>query len=417
MRSITPSRIDGQLSAPSSKSMTVRALASCLLAKGTSLVENVSLCDDGLVAASMIEELGAVVERTGKAFSIRGTGLERLASKRGILDCGESGLSIRMFAPVVALIPGETRLVASGSLTSRPMDMVDALRQLGASVDTENGHPPVWIKGPVRGGEITVDASVSSQFLTGLLMALPLCDAPSVIHASRLKSGPYVRMTIALLEAFGIRIACDDRLREFFIDGGQEYRPRAYRVEGDWSGASFLLVAGATAGRIAVSGLDLSSPQADRAILGVLQEAGALIETSGDTVSVSSRGLEPFRFDATACPDLFPPLVALAASCPGKSVIRGVGRLAHKESDRAAALRSEFGRLGIRVELSGDSMEVHGGEIEGGTVESHNDHRIAMACAVAGLRAGSAVVIDGSECVAKSYPEFFEDLEALRVTR
>jgi 3-phosphoshikimate 1-carboxyvinyltransferase len=417
MKCITPSRIDGQVRAPSSKSMTVRALAAGLLAKGVSRIENVSLCDDGLVAASAIEDLGAVVERSGKTFMVHGTGKAGLTPKKGILDCGESGLSIRMFAPVAALIAGETRLVASGSLMTRPMEMVDALQQVGASVRTEKGRAPITVRGPMRGGRIDIDASVSSQLLTGLLMALPLCDEPSTIHATRLKSGPYVKMTLELLKDFGIRIGHDDALEDFSIEGGQEYQQRDYTIEGDWSGAAFLLVAGATAGRITVTGLNLFSLQADRAILEVLTETGAVVKTVGDRVSVSSRELAPFRFDATGCPDLFPPLVALAANCPGKSAIHGVERLAHKESDRATALRAEFEKLGIRIEISDNAMEIYGGEIKGGVVESYNDHRIAMACAVTGLTARSAVTIKGPECVAKSYPEFFADLEKLQVTR
>jgi 3-phosphoshikimate 1-carboxyvinyltransferase len=416
MKSITPSRIRGRLPAPPSKSMTVRALAAALLARGLSAIENCSLCDDGLVAAGLIEGLGAVVEKSGKTFVVRGTGKEGLAVGRGPLDCGESGLSLRMFAPIVALAPGETTLTASGSLSSRPMGMIDALSQLGALVRTENGHAPVRVGGPLRGGEISIDASVSSQLLTGLLMALPLCDGPSIVHASRLKSSPYVMMTIQLLRSFGIRICEDDRLEEFVIDGAQAYTPCTYAVEGDWSGATFLLVAGAMAGEATVTGLDLLSPQADRAVTDVLGLVGADVEAAEDRVRVRSRALKPFRFDATACPDLFPALVALASSCPGRSVIDGVERLAYKESDRAAALRSEFGKLGITVKTEGNRMEVYGGEILGGIVDSHNDHRIAMACAVAGLCARSAVTINGYQCVAKSYPHFFEDLDRLRVS-
>jgi 3-phosphoshikimate 1-carboxyvinyltransferase len=416
MKSITPSRIEGRLPAPPSKSMTVRALASGLLADGISKIENVSLCDDGLIAAAIVEEFGAVVERKGKTFLVRGTGREGLVSKHGILNCGESGLSIRMFAPIAALLPSRTTLVASGSLMSRPLDMVRTLEQVGASVSTENGRAPIGVRGPIRGGRIDVDASVSSQLLTGLLMALPLCEKPSTIRAFHLKSGPYVTMTIELLKAFGVLVDHDRDLKEFAIRGEQAYRPTHYVVEGDWSGAAFLLVAGATAGRITVTGLDLSSPQADIAILKILKDAGAAVETGENRVSVNMRDLTPFQFDATSCPDLFPPLVVLAANCPGKSVIYGVERLAYKESDRASALKSEFGKLGIRIEISRNRMEVYGGSIEGGTVESHNDHRIAMACSIAALRARSAVSINDPECVRKSYPGFFSDMERLQVT-
>jgi 3-phosphoshikimate 1-carboxyvinyltransferase len=416
MKFIAPSRIKGQLPAPSSKSMTVRALAAALLARGLTRIRNVSLCDDGVTAAAIIGRLGAAVEEQRNVFTIRGTGKGSLKAQDDLLDCGESGLSMRMFAPIAGLLPRETTLLASGSLRTRPMDMVGALEQLGATVRTESGHAPISIKGPITGGDIRIDASVSSQLLTGLFMALPLCEAPSRILASHLKSTPYVRMTIQLLSAFGVRIGHDDRLEEFTVDGGQAYQPSTYTVEGDWSGASFLLVAGAIAGTVTVTGLSPVSLQADRAILEVLTIAGAAVETRADHVSVQSGNLRPFEFDASSCPDLFPPLVVLASCCHGKSVIYGVDRLAYKESDRAVALRTEFEKLGIIIEIAGDRMKICGGAIAGGAVDSHNDHRIAMACAVAALRARTEVAIKGSSCVAKSYPGFFADLEALRVT-
>jgi len=265
----------------------------------------------------------------------------------------------------------------------------------------------------MKGGRIRTDASVSSQFLSGLLMALPLCEKRSTVTVSGLASAPYVRMTIDLLRFFGVRIDNDDRLEEFVIEGNQAYRPSVYAVEGDWSGASFFLVAGAIAGSVEVKGLRHASFQADRAIVGVLAAAGARVETGRDCISVETGDLKPFEFDASGSPDLFPPLVALASSCGGKSVIHGLGRLMYKESNRASALCREFNKLGIRVVAEGNTMEVYGGDVQGALVDSHNDHRIAMACAVVGLRARGEVAISGSACVSKSYPAFFSDLEAV----
>jgi 3-phosphoshikimate 1-carboxyvinyltransferase len=294
------------------------------------------------------------------------------------------------------------------------MEMVESLTALDVFCTTESGHAPILVKGPMKGGRIHTDASVSSQFLSGLLMALPLCGKRSVVTVSGLASAPYVRMTVALLRLFGVRIEHDDGLEEFVIEGNQAYRPSVYAVEGDWSGASFLLVAGAIAGSVTVRGLNPESFQADRAIAGVLSVAGAHVETGHDCISVETGALKPFEFDASGSPDLFPPLVALASNCGGKSVIHGLGRLTYKESDRASALHREFKKLGIRVRMEGNTMEVYGGAAQGAFVDSHNDHRIAMACAVAGLRARGDVVISGSACVSKSYPAFFSDLEALR---
>jgi 3-phosphoshikimate 1-carboxyvinyltransferase len=250
--------------------------------------------------------------------------------------------------------------------------------------------------------------------MSGLLMALPLCPQDSVLTVSNLKSKPYLRMTLSLLKEFGIIIHHDEELSRFEIPGKQAYHPRTYRVEGDWSGGAFLLVAGAIAGRVKVRGLNDKSLQADRAILEALERAGAKIHTEKDAVTVERSGLKAFEFDATDCPDLFPPLVALACYCKGKSVIRGTERLRHKESDRALALVSEFRKMGARIRVQGGTMEVTGGRLKGGEVSSRHDHRIAMACAVAGLASEKGVRIRNWSCVGKSYPQFFDDLEALR---
>lgn len=417
MNSVTPSAIDGIVAAPPSKSVTVRAMAAALLAPGTSRIRNISSCDDGVAAMGIVADLGAALSNEKDEMVVSSPGIHGIALRKNVVDCGESGLSMRMFAPVAALLPDETTLVASGSLRTRPMDMVCALEQLSVPCRTSEGHAPVIVAGPMEGGRITVDASLSSQFLTGLLMALPACPKDSIVLVSGLKSAPYVRMTVGLLGDFGVKIGHGDDLTEFVIEGGQSYRPAVYTVEGDWSGAAFLLVAGAIAGRVTVTGLDPGSFQADRAILGVLEASGAKVTIGGDRVSTERQELRPFTFDATDCPDLFPPLVALAAHCKGTSVIRGAGRLSHKESDRALSLQQEFGKLGIIVETRGDTMEVHGGTVGTATIDSHNDHRIAMACAVAALAARGEVRIEGSECVAKSYPDFFSDLERLKEKR
>jgi 3-phosphoshikimate 1-carboxyvinyltransferase len=413
MKLVRPSTVKGEVAAPPSKSMMVRTVAAALLADGSSRIVNPSYCDDGLTALAIIEAFGARIASREKDFlTIRGTGGPAL-NPHATLDCGESGLCMRMFAPIAALLDKEVLLLASGSLHLRPMGMVEELAALRVSCETDKGHAPVKVRGPMRGGHITIDGSLSSQFLTGLLMTLPLCEEDSVVSVSNLRSAPYVLMTVELLKHFGVEINHDERLEQFVIKGKQRYVPSTCIVEGDWSGASFLLVAGAITGSVTVTGLNPLSAQADRAILEVLELVGASIEKASDAICVERRELKPFEFDATDCPDLFPPLVALASSCEGKSVIRGLERLAHKESDRARALVSEFSKLGIVVTAKANSMEVHGGNIREAVVDAHNDHRIAMACAVAALRAKGNSVIKGEACVSKSYPDFFSDLETL----
>ncbi len=417
MKSIQPAEIEGAVSAPPSKSMTVRAIAAASLNRGQVRIEHPSSCEDAASALRVIEALGSKAgEKDGDLFVERGAGEEREAAAR-ILHCGESGLCMRIFAPIAALSPERTILTASGSLSSRPMGMVEALVTRKAQCTTANGYPPISIRGPLEGGPIEIDGSMTSQFLTGLLMALPLCKEDSVITVSGMASLPYVKMTLSLLESFGVKVEHDDSYGVFSVEGGQEYAAGSYRVEGDWSAAAFLLVAGAIAGSVLVEDLREDSLQADRAILDALVEAGVSVAGGGDCVYVRRNKLTSFSFDATDCPDLFPPLVALASRCEGTSKIRGVHRLAHKESNRARALAEEFGKMGIPIVVLDDVMAVKGGVPRGALVDSHGDHRIAMACAVAALAADGPTTIGNPGAVAKSYPAFFDDLALLTVTR
>lgn len=409
---VAPGRVDGSIEAPPSKSMMQRAVAAACLSRGATEILSPSFCDDGLAALRAARGLGAVVREEKDRVIIQGGG----TPSSGRLDLGESGLSMRMFAPVAALFDADLELAASGSLRERPVEMIEApLRALGARCSTTGGKPPVKVRGPIQGGELEVDGSVSSQFLTGLLIALPLCPKPSRLTVSALKSKPYVRMTLALVQDFGGRVRSDEALEHFEIDGGQRYGRPSYRVEGDWSGAAFPLVAGALAGRATVRNLDARSLQADRAILDALRAAGAKVTVEGTAVSVESAPLRSFIFDASDCPDLFPPLVALACACPGTTRLKGADRLKHKESDRAAALCEELAKIGAEVEPWGDSLLVRGGErMPGGRASSRGDHRMAMALAVAALWTDGGVEIDGEGAVAKSYPDFFERFESLR---
>lgn len=416
MKVIDPSEIKGTLNAPASKSVMIRAVAAALLAQGTSCLTNPSFCTDSLAALSIANTLGAELQTSKESASIRGTaGFTKKDFKSNTIQCGESGLCMRMFTPLAALTGDRFIVEGSGSLSVRPMQMLEALSLLGGACETSKGYPPLIIQGPIRGGDITIDASESSQFLTGLLMALPLCKGDSHIEVIKLKSKPYAAMTVDLLKRFGITIDDDKNFASFSIKGGQCYEAQNCTIEGDWSGAAFLLVAGAIAGSINVKGLRTDSFQADKAILEGLKRAGAMVETSDDSILVKRNELNAFEFDAGDCPDLVPPLTALAVHCIGKSVIYGIERLKHKESNRALTLASEFSKLAVRIELFPDRMEIYGSKPAGNNVDSHNDHRIAMACAIAALDGSGPVMIEHSGSVAKSYPHFFEDLNSIKV--
>jgi 3-phosphoshikimate 1-carboxyvinyltransferase len=408
-RYVDPSAIKGQINAPASKSMTQRAIAAAILADGQSIIHNPSYCDDSLAAMSIAVGLGARMEPLAGELKITGTGI----LKEPKLNCGESGLAIRMFSPIAALYPAEITMSGANSLKKRPMLMIEeALNQLGVKATSKGGFLPITIQGPIVGGKIEIDGSVSSQLLTGLLMALPLAAKDSEIKVKNLKSKPYIEMTMQILRSFGIEIQNTD-YKLFKIPGNQKYIPQNYTVEGDWSGGAFLLVAGAINGQLTVQGLDTNSMQSDMAIIKALEKAGAKMKISRNEIEISRSVMKAFEFDATESPDLFPPLVALASYCDGVSKIKGVSRLIYKESDRATALKVEFGKMNINIEIKDDLMSVTGGKPQGAHVESHEDHRIAMAVAVASLGAAGRVYIRDSQCVAKSYPEFFDDLRHL----
>ncbi len=424
MRQITPSEVKGTLDAPYSKSIMQRALAAAALAKGASQIQNPSFCDDALAAMEACRALGAKVDmkKTGWSGVVLVQGIGGRPSRGGAIECGESGLCSRMFTPIAALSPSEFTITGKGSLLSRPMEMAEVpLRSLGVQVRSANGFLPLKVKGPLKGGEVEVDGSMSSQFLTGLLIALPLCENDSVVHVNDLKSKEYVSMTIDVVSVFGGKIENKD-FSTFKIPGGQKYVAQNFSIEGDWSGSSALMVAGAIAGEVKVMGLNDSSHQPDRRIVEALKSAGAQVKAGQGYVEVKKARLRAFSFDATDCPDLFPALVALACYCRGKTVLKGAQRLRHKESDRAAALVQEFSKMGAIIRAQGDVIEVFGAgggssALAGGEVDSHNDHRIAMACAVAGLGSEKGVRVNGEGCVSKSFPGFFEALEGLRSRR
>ncbi len=404
------SRLFGEVGAPPSKSYAQRALAGALLAKGTTIIRNPSYSEDARAAIGIIKQLGASVDEAGEEQIIKG-GFNPKSQK---LDCGEAGLSLRMFSPIAALADQTMLMNGSGSLLKRPVQMItDSLNQLGCRCQSQDGFLPVWIKGPLKSGKATIDGSISSQLLTGMLMALPVIKGDSEITVNNLQSLPYIDMTIHLLKQFGIKVT-HNQYEVFHIPGKQKYRPTMLTIEGDWSGASFLLVAGSLAGEITVTGLQAESLQADRQILRALGYAGAHVETGENYVKVRRNELRAFDFDATHCPDLFPPLVALAAHCTGISRIEGVGRLIHKESNRAKVLQEEFYKIGISMRVENGNLYVTGPSLmKTGEVDSHGDHRIAMAAATVAMIARTPVRIAGAECIAKSYPGFYQDIKKL----
>ena len=410
---VKPSVVKGIVQAPASKSVAQRAIALACLAKGQSIIHNAGNSNDCLAAIDICRKLGAIISGNGEKLIINGN----LVNPKKELHCGESGLSIRMFSAIASIFDTPVTLTGSGSLVDRPMSMVThGLTQLGVRSTTNNGKLPITVQGPILGGYITVDGSTSSQALTGLLMASPFAKNDVTIQVANLSSRPYINLTIQIMKDFGVQV---DLLPNdiYHIAANQNYRACEFNVEGDWSGAAFMLVAGAIAGEVEVTNLNSKSLQADRAIIEALKSAGASISIQANSVKSQRANLKAFDFDARNCPDLFPPLVALAANCNGQSRILGVNRLHGKESDRALTLQQEFGYLGVKIDINGDLMLVNGTSINPATTHSHGDHRIAMACAIAALTASGPIEIEGAEAVSKSYPNFFEDLYNIQVNK
>jgi 3-phosphoshikimate 1-carboxyvinyltransferase len=412
-KSVSAGCVKGIIAPPSSKSYAQRAIALALLSQGKSILRNIEFCKDTRSALSCIEALGAKVEILDESTIAIEGGLRPLSNT---LHVGESGLATRLFTPIASLWHEAITIQGEGTLLHRPMIMmIEPLRALGVEVRDGGGYLPIEVKGPIHGGEIEVDGSISSQFITGLLLSLPLAEEDTTLHVTSPVSTPYIDMTIDTARIFGIEIMQKEGdYTEFFIEGAQKYTPADISIEGDWSGASTILVAGAIAGEVTVKNISTLSKQADTAIIRALERAGAGIIIEHDSITVSKRPLKAFTFDATNSPDLFPALAALAAAAEGVSTIIGTSRLSHKESDRAETLRQEYEKLGIEIDISQeDIMTIRGGKIKPATVFSHGDHRIAMSLAVSALRCDGEVVIEQAECVEKSYPTFFEDLESI----
>lgn len=418
---ISPSVISGSIQAPPSKSCMQRACAAALINKGTTIIDNGGNSNDEQAAKNIVQKLGATVESVRKQVVITSNDYifnSDYPGKHSIISVGESGLSLRMFAPLAALFKQEITLTGEGSILTRPVDFFEKVfPQLGVEVHTNNGKIPLQLHGPLKPKNITVDGSLSSQFLTGLLMAFAKsCKTPVSIIVNNLTSKPYIDLTLDILKHFGFKVE-NHHYERFDIFPRKIYSDHSvkYTVEGDWSNIAFLLVSGAIAGEVIVKDAVMNSSQGDKGVINALESCGAGLRITKNEIKVTQKDLTAFNFDATDSPDLFPPLVALAAYCKGTTTIKGVNRLLFKESNRAKTLQSEFEKMKVGITINGDLMLIKGSKnVKGAKVSSHNDHRIAMACAVAALKAKGNTVIHHAEAVNKSYPSFFNDIKKLK---
>lgn len=417
---VRKSQISGSAAAPPSKSYTHRAIICAALADGISTISNPLFSDDAGATLAACEALGAeILEKSPERIVIKGTG-GSVGAGNATIDCRESGSTLRFMIPLAALSGKEITFTGKPGLAKRPInDLLEALTQLGVRREyvNKNNMLPVRIFGSktMEGGRITIRGDVSSQFVSGLLFALPLAEGDSEISLiGEVVSRDYIAITLDVLEKFGIRMEHSDDFRSFKIKGNQRYNSREYLVEGDYSSAAFLLAAGALAGKVTVTNLDRGSKQGDRRIVDILRSMEAKITAGEDYVSVEKSGLTAAKMDARDIPDLVPVLSILATQASGTTEIANAGRLRMKESDRLSGMLDMIKALRGKASLEGDSILIEGKTPLGGAeVETLADHRLVMAACVAGLVAEGETTVGDPTAIKKSYPAFFDDFRKL----
>ncbi|MBE7083403.1 MAG: 3-phosphoshikimate 1-carboxyvinyltransferase [Clostridiales bacterium] len=346
---------------------------------------------------------------TSNDMAVTESCLNALKNGEKVLDCGESGSTLRFLLPLAGVIGGEYEFIGHGKLMERPNDeLFSVLESHGVTVKKGS---TILISGKLTSGKFELRGDISSQYISGLLMALPILKGDSeIVLTTPLSSAPYVEITLEVLKNFGVTI--DKTENGYKIKGGQTYL--GYLIpEGDWSNSAFFLVAGAINGDITVTGLNPDSVQGDRAIIEILKSAGANLKMEKDGISVRKSELNAFTFDAKDCPDLVPIVAVLGAYANGKSIIKNIERLKIKESDRIVSTISMLNAFNIKAESDGKNLTVYGGEVTGGIADSFNDHRIAMSTAILAIKAKGQSTIIGAEAVKKSYPTFFDDFVKL----
>ena len=417
---ITPSPVTGEVSAPPSKSYTHRAVILASLAAGESKIQNPLLSDDTLYTIDACRSLGADIRLQGNRLKIIGTGGQiKIAPDKQWIFVGNSGSTIRMVAPLAAL--SQTSVVFDGDnrLRQRPVgELLSALKSLGVRAYSlgSNGYPPIEIQGgKFNGGEVTVLGQASSQHISSLLMIAPYTgDGLRINVADKLRSRPYIDITLDIMQTFGVE-AVNHGYKEFLVNGGRGYKGRHYRIEGDYSSAAYFIAAGAIGGKpVTVKELKPNSVQGDRYLLTILAEMGCSVEYQKEKVRISrNKELKGIIIDMGDYPDIVPTVAVVAAYARGKTKITNISHLRFKETDRISSTAAELAKMGIKVDVTDNSIVVYGGKPKGAEIEAHNDHRMAMSFATAALFADGDSIVSGAEAVAKSYPEFFADLKEL----
>lgn len=417
---ITPSPLKGSINIPPSKSLSHRAIICAALAKGTSRIENIIFSEDILATLEGMKAFGMKVidintnEKINRSIiTIKGN--NSIEKQKEIIDCRESGSTLRFLIPIACLTGEEFTFTGKGKLVERPLtSYYKMFNTQGIKYSNDNGRLPLCIEGILKPGKFELEGNISSQFITGLMFALPLLVDDSIIEiTTELESKGYIDLTLDLLHRFSINIK-NDEYNRFYIPGNQKYISTDYKVEGDFSQSAFWIGAGALNGDINLEDLNLESLQGDKEILNIAMKMGANIQYEGELINATSSQTRGTVIDASQCPDLVPILAVLGTLSKGETRIVNAQRVRIKESDRLKAIASELNKIGADITETEDGLNINGVDVlNGGIVESWNDHRIAMALAVASTRCKEPLIINNSSAVNKSYPDFWKDFVKL----
>ena len=409
--SISKSEITGKVVAPSSKSYTIRGLMCAALAKGESEIIHPLSSDDTEAAIDVLSKVGVGVRKEEDLWRINGGNFHQPDTG---LFCGESAATLRFMTAICSLIPGKCRLTSAPSLSKRPIKpLLQALGQLGVDCAYRDEDSSVIVEGGrLKGGAVELPGDISSQFVSALLFISPFAEEGVIIKLTTpLESKPYVLMTLECLQRFGVKVEASEDFREFEILK-RTYKPAKYKIEGDLSSTSYLLALGAVCGEVEVENLNPKSLQGDKMILNFLRDMGAGVEVNENSVVVRKSRLSAIRADLSDCIDLLPTMAVLAAVASGVSEFIGIERARLKESNRVSAVREGLERMGIKVGEERDKLAVTGSMPKGSVIDSKGDHRIAMAFSILGSAVGETI-IDGAECVSKTFPQFWDILKSI----
>ena len=412
-------RLMGNVKVPPSKSMAHRAIICASLSHGVSKIENIDFSDDIIATMEAMKALGAKIYQNKNYIEIQGINHNEDNKELKIIDCNESGSTLRFLVPISLLIPGKKKFIGRGNLGKRPLNtFYEIFEQDNIEYSFEEGILNLQLEGTLKGGEYYLAGNISSQFITGLLFTLPLINRDSkIIITTEMESKGYIDLTLSALRDVGIEIINND-YKEFIIKGNQEYKARNYKVEGDYSQAAFFLTANAIGNKVEIDDVLANSAQGDKEAIDILSRMGMTVQwnkSKNGIIPAENNDLKATIIDGSQCPDIIPVLSVAAALAKGTTKIIKAGRLRIKECDRLKAVASELTKLGAKIEEKEDGLIIEGVESLKGGVEvwSWKDHRIAMTLAIAATRCKEPIVLKDYECISKSYPSFFNDYRRL----